>query len=477
MTSPIRKPQRLLLVGAAVMLVATSITGYRAMTGDEEPDVWATFASASPLIEGNDVKVSGVTVGKVESIEVRDGKALVGMSLDDSALPLHDDAQATIRPLSLLGERFVELDRGTPDAPVLASGGSIPVENTSSAVDIDQVLNALDEPTGQALAALLTSVGNGMSGRGDKVDGAIKALKPALQDTDKLVKVLDGQRKVLAEMVTELQPVVSAVGTENGKKLDRLLDATDGLLSSTAAKQAELDATLVALPGTLSSGQSTLKALRGAAAATTPTLANLRPTTDVLIELSKELSAFAAVGEPAMADLEPVLQRARTLLKAAGPLAQSLNKSSPDVLGAARGLEPLGTKLISNLRNVLDFAKFWALTTNNKDGLSNYFRSLEIVNTDPITGLLPKPKATTPTKQGRTPKSTNPLDGLLNGGLLGNLSGIGDLTDGLVSGLSGLLGGGKSGRSAAGVADPVNVTGLTARQEQDMVTYLVGGAR
>ncbi|KRA29992.1 MULTISPECIES: MlaD family protein [unclassified Nocardioides] len=475
MTARVRQSHRLIIGGVAVLLLATSITGYRAMTKDEAPDVYAVFANASPLIEGNDVKVSGVTVGKVESIEVKDGKALVGMSLDEEALPLHDDAKAIIRPLSLLGERFVEIDRGTPDGDVLKSGAAIPVENTSSSVDIDQVLNALDEPTGQALAALLTTVGNGMTDRGAKVDGAIKALKPALEDTDALVKVLNGQRDVLAEMVSELEPVVSSVAADNGKKLDRLLDATDRLLKSTAAKQTELDATLVALPGTLSAGRKALRALRGAASATTPTLANLRPTTDVLTELSKELSAFAKAGAPALRDLDPVLRRARTLLKAAAPVAESMRRSSGNVVATARGLQPIGTELIGNLRNVLDFAKFWALTTNNKDGLSNYFRSLAIVNTDPVTGLLPKPAATAKAKTDRAPKA-DVLGGLLGDGLLGDLSGIGDLTDGLVSGLSGLLSGGKSGR-AAGAADPVNVTGLSARQEQDMVTYLVGGAR
>ncbi|WP_225869247.1 MlaD family protein [Nocardioides sp. Root79] len=456
----------------------TSIAGLRAMNDDERPDVFAVFASASPLIEGNDVKVAGVTVGKVESIEVRDGKALVGMSLDEDALPLHDDAKATIRPLSLLGERFVEIDRGTADAGTLASGDTIPVDRTSSAVDIDQVLNALDEPTGQALAALLTSVGNGMADRGEKVDGAIKALQPALEDTDKLVKVLDDQSAVLARMVTELQPVATSLASDNGKKLDGLLDAADELLRSTAAKQSELDATLTALPGTLASGRRTLRALRGAADATTPTLANLRPTTAVLSELTQELSGFAQAGAPAMKDLQPVLQRAQTLLKAAGPVAASMRRSSPNVLRAARGLQPIGTELISNLRHVLDFAKFWALTTNNSDGLSNYFRSLEIVNTEAVTGLLPPPKAPKNKPAANGPRMNGLLDGLLgDGGVLGSASGLGDLTDGLLTSLGGLLTGAKAGRSAGAAIDPVNVTGLTARQEQDMVTYLVGGAR
>lgn len=477
MTTLRKQPQRLVIGGAALLLLVTCFTGYRAMSGEEKPDVYAVFASASPLIEGNDVKIAGVTVGKVESIEVKDGKALVGMSLDETAMPLHNDATAKIRPLSLLGERFVELDRGTPEAASLEGGATIPVSQTSTAVDIDQVLNALDEPTGQALAALLTTVGNGMADRGEKADGAIKALRPAMQDTDKLVKVLDGQSDALARMVTELQPVASAVAADEGKKLDRLLDATDELLRSTAAKQSELDATIEAMPGTLQTGRSTLRALRGAATATTPTLANLRPTTAVLSELSSELSGFAAAGAPAMKDLQPVLERARTLLKAAGPVAASLRRSSPSVLRTARGLEPIGTELISNLRNVLDFAKFWALTTNNKDGLSNYFRSLEIVNLEPVTGLLPKAAVPKTKAAGKTPKNSGLLDGLLDGGVLGNLSGVTDLTDGLVSGLGGLLTGAKAGRSAGGSPDAVNVTGLTAQQEQDMVTYLVGGTR
>lgn len=475
MRKHLTEPRRLMAIVAALALVVTSVLGFRSMRGEEEPDVYAEFTDASPLIVGNDVKVSGVTVGQVKSIEVVDGHALVGMSVEDDALPLHQDARAAVRPVSLLGERFVELDRGSVEAPRMQAGGTIAIGRTGSAVDLDQVLNALDEPTGQALAAFLTTVGHGMNGRGQKIDGAIKALQPAMSDTGDLVAILDQQSDVLAQLVTDLEPLAGAAATDNGQQLDKLLGAADRLLQATSDGQRDLDGTLAQLPGTLHTGRETLRVLRGAADSSTPMLKGMRPTTEVLSELSRELAAFTAQGVPALEALEPMLGQARTLLAAAGPVAASMRASSADLVETAHGLRPVALKLIGNLRNVLDFAKYWALTTNNGDGLSNYFRSHAVVTTEAVTGLLP---ADDPDDD------TNPLGGLDEtldntlGGLLGG-KGLGGLTQSL-PGLPGLPGSAGIGRGASADASAPrlgNLTGLTPQQEQSMVTYLLGGSR
>jgi phospholipid/cholesterol/gamma-HCH transport system substrate-binding protein len=367
----------------------------------------------------------------------------------------------------------VQIERGSPDSPTMSSGSVIGLEQTATAVDLDEVLNSIDEPTGQGLAAFLTTLGNGMDGRGANADRAIKALQPAMNDTDLLVDILSQQSRVIGSLVDDLQPLVGSVATDRGARLDDLLAGTDQVLGAVAERQQDFDATLAQLPSTLREGRSTLRALRQAADATTPMLAGMRPTTDVLTQLSAELAEFSSAGEPALKALEPTLARARTLLEAAGPLVQSLGRSAPNLEKTAQGIRPVAVELLGNLRNVLDFAKFWALTTNNADGLSNYFRSHAVVTAEPLTGLLPA-------SGNRTPATNpGPLGGLgstLNG-LLGGLP----LTDALPKGLTGgLLGSLGLGRTTT--AEPTsrqsstgNLTGLTAQQEQSMITYLLGG--
>ncbi|MFC7506083.1 MlaD family protein [Nocardioides sp. GCM10030258] len=453
---------------AAVAIAAVlglAITGRTTidMMSTDDPDMYVYFADASPLIKGNDVKASGVKVGSIGSIEVENGVAKVGLILNDEVLPIHQDATARVRPVGLLGERFVELDRGTPDAEVLADGASLPLDQTTRATDLDEVLNMVDAPTGTALSMLITTLGQGMLGHGEDADRAIKALAPALQDTDRLGQILADQNTVLQELVDSVTPVAEQLATDNGQALDQLVDATDKTLGATARSDRDLADTLERLPAALREARSTLSALSGAAGSTAPVLAALRPATENLVKISRELKAFAKSAEPALDGLDPVLDKAEVLLERARPVAQSLASLSPDMKSTAHNGRRIATGALDNLTTILDFVKYWALTTNGQDGLSHYFRAHVVVTTEVLTGLVPKgavPAAPTKTKDG---KLVPPLGGLLNG------------VGGLLDPLDGVLGGLLAGKSPSKAASGGSATGLTSSQEQNLLSYLIGG--
>ncbi|KRB76096.1 hypothetical protein ASE01_13780 [Nocardioides sp. Root190] len=459
---------------AAVAIAAVlglSITGRTTidMMSEEDPDVYVYFTDASPLIKGNDVKASGVKVGTIGSIKVEKGIAKVGLVLDDEVLPIHVDASARVRPVGLLGERFVELDRGTPKAEVLADGGSLPLEQTSRATDLDEVLNMVDAPTGTALSMLVTTLGQGMLGKGEKADEAIKALAPALKDTDRLGRILNDQNAVIQQLIDSVTPVAEQIAIDDGKQLDQLIDATDRTLGATARSDSELGQTLERLPAALREAQTTLSALSGAAGSTAPVLAALRPATQNLVKISKELKGFSKSAEPALNGLDPVLDKAEVLLDRARPVAESLAGLSPEMESTADNGRRIATKALDNLTTILDFVKFWALTTNGQDGLSHYFRAHVVVTTEILTGLLPNSPDAAPVKPstgtkdtGKKPNVIAPLQGLLSG--LGGLSAP-------LEGLLGGLGGKKSSRAATGGS----ATGLTSSQEENLLSYLIGG--
>jgi len=441
------------------VLAMLSVTGFSLLrTEADETTVYAYFRDASPLIKGNDVKMHGVKVGVIDSIEVEDGLARVGLRVEEEARPLYRDARAVVRPVGLLGERFVDLDRGSADQPPIPEGGTIPVAQTSGVTDLDQVLNTVDQPTGAALAALVTTLGEGLRGAGGDASDAIKALEPAMRDTRPLVRLLDEQSQVLRKMVDALAPLTGAVAREDGQRLDRLVGAADTLLRTTARNEPALDQTLARLPGALAEARRTLRALTRASRATTPTLRGLRPTTDNLVQLSKELTAFSRAARPALEGLDPVLEQGLSLLENARPVVESLRRSGPDLSGTARGARPVVTKLLGNLHNVLDFVKFWALTTSNEDGLSHYFRAHLVINAQAVTGLLPN-------------GGGQQLQGLTNLGLpavpgLPDLSGLLGTVKAPLGGLGSLLGRSSTDGSA---------TGLTAQQEQSLLDTLIGG--
>jgi phospholipid/cholesterol/gamma-HCH transport system substrate-binding protein len=477
---------------ARVVLVAVTTAVGLAVAGavtakvldEPESDVYVYFADASPLIKGNDVKASGVKVGTIGSIEVEDGKAKVGLVLDDAVLPLHQDATALVRPVGLLGERYIELDRGSPAAATVEDGGVIPINRTSRATDLDEVLNMVDEPTGQAISTLVTTLGEGLLGQGENADAAIKALAPALEDTDRLGQILADQNAVLADLLDSVTPVGRQLGIERGARLDRLVGAADDALTVTARADHALRNTLDQLPRALLETRSTLSALRGAADSTEPVLEALRPTTEDLLQLSRELRAFSRVAGPALDSVDPVLDQASELLERARPVARSLSALSGDLRSTARNGRVIATSALDNVTTVLDFIRNWALTTNGQDGLSHYFRAHVVATTELAAGLVPGgeelvPDLPTLPGEGLDDLLADPLSTL--GGVTGGLS------DGVNGALNGLLGGHKGGRGTRqdgalggllpglGRTDRTSATGLSSTQEQSLMSYLIGG--
>jgi phospholipid/cholesterol/gamma-HCH transport system substrate-binding protein len=453
-------------IGAVVLVAVVGATaatsGLAAHGPDTELTIAAEFSDASPLIAGNEVKVDGVKVGEVSGISVEDGKrALVALTLDRAALPVHSDARTTIRPVSLLGERYLELDRGSPSAPQLRNGDVLPVEQNGQTTDLDQVLNTIDEPTGKSLAALVTMLGEGMRGNGANTDATIRALASSMADTDGLVKILNDQNALLNDVVDRVGPVATALAADNGKTLDGLVNSARRLTATAANNQQALEDTLSQLPDTLSAARTTLAQLNGTAQATTPTLAAIRPTTDDLSAISEELKRFADSADPALASAEPVLRRADELLNAAKPVTEELRKSGPNLQSTATSLSPLVTDLTGNLGNVLNFIRNWALATNGHDGLSHYLRVLLTVNADTVTGLLPgaKGSADNPGQHNNAPPAATPLLPLPL-----PLPSVGNLTGPLLGGLL------PPANSPDGSA-----TGLTPQQESGVLGFLIGG--
>lgn len=370
------------------VLACTAAAGSYAAVQDKVY-VIADFTDASPLLVGNDVKTYGVKVGTVDNIALVNEVARVTMELDPQVLPLYRNATATIEPVSLLGERSVSLDSGTPDAPEMRPGEVIPTSQTGSVTDLQEILNTFDDPTGEALAMLVGGLGVGLRGNGADTDAALKALAPALTKTDQFVSVLQEQNAVLNSLVENVEPVARSLAVDNGKRLDSLISSTTSILGTTSANQAALDATLRELPSTLAAAQSTLAELAGTARATEPLLADVRPTTDNLEEISNELLEFTDAANPALDALVPVLEEGRVLLEEAQPVAEELRDAAPQGTKLTTGLSPVINELSANIGNVLEFVRGFALLTNGKDGLGHYLRAFVIPNVASGSGNLP----------------------------------------------------------------------------------------
>jgi phospholipid/cholesterol/gamma-HCH transport system substrate-binding protein len=408
----------ILFLTLVALLGATAATASVTATQGDGQTVVADFANIGAMTSQAQVKIGGVLVGTTGTPTVDPDRkvAMVPMNLDQKALPLHADATATIRQLSLIGEKFVDLNPGTPSAPVLEPGQTLSVKQTSFAEDYQNIVQALNDPTAAGLSSLLRTLGGGVANRGQNVQDIIHGLKPAFGDTAALAGSLGRQNQLLGQVIDQVQPVTNGLAADQGKTLDRTVGSATNLLGTTAANEQQLRDTLQELPSTLAAAQKTLDDLTHTAGATQQTLHDLRPTADNLAAISGEISTFTDSAQPALEAANPLLDKANALLDEARPLAAEAKLTGKPLYDTVHGARPIVNSLATNIggpygsgpdkfcgstdptacsdpriQGVLGFLHNWALTTNQGDALSHYFRVFFVADTSNATGGLGLP--------------------------------------------------------------------------------------
>lgn len=154
----------------------------------------AVFRNASGLREGQLVRASGVEVGKVSNVDLIDGgtKILVRFNVERS-LPLYQSTTASIRYQNLVGDRYLELQRGD-SANMLSPGATIPIERTQPALDLDTLTGAfrplfrsLDPAKVNEISQSIITVFQGQGGTVNDVLDQIAQLTSSLADRDQAI--------------------------------------------------------------------------------------------------------------------------------------------------------------------------------------------------------------------------------------------------------------------------------------------------
>lgn len=287
----------------------------------------ASFGSdATNLTGGSSVRIAGVPVGKVKAVEPKDGRFDATIELQRRYSPIPVDSRAITRIKTLLGETFVELTPGSPDAPKLKEGGSLKAANIGRPQAVDQVLGAFDKTTRAEFKDFLSDLSIGLKGRGTDLNALLGNSAPATQELDRLVETLDRQKPALQALIRDAGDTLTAVGERAGD-VQSLVRSGDALLGATAARGRELTATVRALPPFLREARATAGALEGVAADAAPTLRTLKPVAPLVRPALQETTVLAPQLRRTFTALGPVLD-------AAGPALPALTRT----LKAARPL-------------------------------------------------------------------------------------------------------------------------------------------
>jgi ABC-type transporter Mla subunit MlaD len=317
--------------------------------GGSEPSyrVDAVFDSTANLIPGQDVKIAGARVGSVRDIHLTDErKARVEMDVEQGFAPFRADAECTIRPQSLIGEKFIQCDPGTPDSAPLAEGEdgapTVPLEQTHSPVDLDLVFAALRQPYAQRLAIVLNELGTGVAGRAEDINAAVRRANPALQEINDVLRILARDRAALGRLVEQSDQVIAELARRRGN-VTSFIGRADRVARQAAGRRNELGEVIEQLPPLLDELEPTADRLAAFAADATPTLHDLRRAAPGAQALLADFDPVADAARPALKRLAETSKVGRRAVRAARPVATKLKP-------VARILRPI-TELAADLND------------------------------------------------------------------------------------------------------------------------------
>jgi phospholipid/cholesterol/gamma-HCH transport system substrate-binding protein len=252
-----------LVVFAAVTMAATLLLYFtigNIRPGTSYTTYKAAFTDVTGLLPGDDIRVSGVQVGRVTKARVRDGHAEVTFQLE-SSVPLTTGATAKVRYKNLLGQRYIAIVLSA-SGERLTKGAEIPLGQTEPALDLTALFNGF-KPLFKALSPddvnkLSSEVIATLQGEGGTFD-------QLLASTSSLTNTLASRDAAIGRVITNLNAVVATVA-ERDQTLGELIK--------------ELQRLTTGLAGDRDAIGSSLSSIDALAAATDQLLKEARPSLD-----------------------------------------------------------------------------------------------------------------------------------------------------------------------------------------------------
>lgn len=385
-----------LLVCAVV--IAIVVAGASGDGDDDAYRVRAIFDSAFTLVPGEEVRVAGVTVGEIESLDVtEDKKAAVVLKITKPGFgDFRQDADCITRPQSLIGEKFIECTptqprpEGTEPPPPLeriASGEGegqylLPVTNTRRSVDIDLINNIMRLPQQQRLSIILNEFGTGLAGRGEDLNEVIRRANPALMETDEVLDILRRQNRVLADLARDSDRVLQP-WAERRDDVASFIDNARDVSQATADRRAQLEANFERLPRFLSELRPTLERLGSLSDEMTPVFADLGANAQDINRLVEELGPLADASRPAFDSLGDAAVVGEEAMRDIRPITRDIGALAASSAPMADDLEALLTSLrrTGGIERLMDLIFFSTTSINGFDQSGHYLRSNVTINT------------------------------------------------------------------------------------------------
>ena len=345
--------------------------------------VTAYFPEATQLAKESDVRIGGVSVGKVKSLELAPIDMRVNgndtteatIEIEPQFAPISEDARAILRQKTLLGETYVELTAGTEPgeqaAPVslgaaanvsdaesktvasIEEGGSLGIGQTEEATQIDEIFNALDEETRTSFQNWQQSSAIAIEGRGLDLNDSLGNLGPFLTDASEILEVLGRQKVALQGLVRDTGAVFEAL-TERDQALAGTIVGSNNTFEALASEEQALAEIFQILPTFQRETRLTFERLDDFQVNTRPLIRELMP-------VARDLS-------PTLRSVRELSPHLRNLFFDLDDLNKASVKGLPALRDFLDGLAPVLNELdpfLANLNPIIQYLEFNKATVSD----------------------------------------------------------------------------------------------------------------
>lgn len=387
--------RRLLVVALVICATAAVFVSVGASPGERGYRVDAIFDNADFLVPGQDVKIAGAVVGQVSGVHLTSARtARVQMRIEQGFAPFRDDASCTIRPQSLIGEKFVDCSPGTPKGkPLAGEVPAVPLARNHSPVDLDLVFAALRLPYRERLSLIVNELGTGLAGRPEDLNEAIRRANPALQQANRVLAILDRDRHTLGRLIDASDTVVAQLARHRGE-VTSFIGRADQVARAVADRRGDLGLAIHRLPPLLDQLEPSAIELEGLTSDARPVVQDLQRAAGPVRQLLGDLGPLTAAARPTLVKLNELSDTGRKALRATDPVARKLlpvARLLPETSLLARQLnESLRQRGV--VEGLESFVYYAAAATSRFDRFSHILPSYQIAGscqqyaTTPVDG-------------------------------------------------------------------------------------------
>ncbi len=295
-------------LGAAVLVIALLL-----LRGGDSYEVTAEFENAAQLVKGNLVEVAGTKAGTIKNISLGPhGSADVKMEIDGDYAPLHEGTIATIREQSLSGvaNRFIQLQMPSADqrGAAIPDGGTLPISDTVSEVDLDQLFNTLDKKTVGHFRQLIKGFATANKGIGKPTNAGFHYLSPFLSTSRQVFGELTLDERRFERLIVDTSSLSGALA-QRAPDLTQFVSNTNRMMGAIASENRSLASALGELPNFMRNFNTTGVNLRATLDDLDPLVSASKPVARKLRPFTHQLRGFATDAVPAIGDLEHIVRR------------------------------------------------------------------------------------------------------------------------------------------------------------------------